>query len=214
MDMPLSDSNIQQFKTDAATGGTITGNCGDSGVAGCVIPGSGTLSLGPKKITGNLIVTNGRTLKLTGVLYVMGNVDISNNGTVRCDASFGADSCVIITDGWIDAGNNANFNGSGTAGSYILGISTIEGCNGGSQTSSCATGNSGINLANNLSGAVFYASKSMVNLANNAELKAVVGYKLNLANNTEIEYEQGVANANFSSGPGGGWNVKSWKEVQ
>ena len=202
------------MRTDATAGGTITGNCGDSGVAGCVISSSGTLSLGPKKITGNLTVTNGRTLKLTGVIYVVGNISISNNGTVRCDTSFGADSCVIIADGWIDAGNNANFLGSGTAGSYILSVSTIEGCNGGTQTAGCASGNSGANLANNLTGAVFYTSKSMINMANNAELKAVVGYKLNLSNNTEIEYEQGVADANFSSGPGGGWNVKSWKEVQ
>lgn len=204
LNMPLSDANIQQLRDDATAGGTITGN----------YVASGTASLGPKKITGNLSVTNGDTLKLTGVIYVVGNVDVSTNGTLKCDASFGADSCVLVADGWIDAGNNANFNGSGTAGSYILGVTAIEGCNGGTQTAGCATGNSGVNLSNNLTGAVFYASKSMVNLSNNAQLKAVIGYKLNLANNTEIEYEQGVANANFSSGPGGGWNVKSWKEVQ
>lgn len=204
LNMPLSDANIQQMRDDATAGGTITGD----------YVAAGTTSLGPKKITGNLSVTNGATLKLTGVIYVVGNVDVSNNGTLKCDASFGANSCMFVTDGWIDAGNNANLNGSGTAGSYILGVTAIEGCNGGSQTAGCATGNSGINLSNNLTGAVFYASKSMVNLSNNAELKAVIGYKLNLANNTEIEYEQGVANANFSSGPGGGWNVKSWKEVQ
>lgn len=204
LNMPLSDANIQQLRDDATAGGTITGD----------YIAAGTASLGPKKITGNLSITNGATVKLTGVIYVVGNVDVSNNGTLKCDTSFGANSCMLVVDGWIDAGNNANFNGSGTTGSYILGVTAIEGCNGGSQTASCATGNSGINLANNLTGAVFYASKSMVNLSNNAELKAVIGYKLNLANNTEIEYEQGVANANFSSGPGGGWNVKSWKEVQ
>ena len=204
LNMPLSDANIQQLRDDATAGGAITGN----------YTGSGTTSIGPKKITGNLSVTNGATVKLTGVIYVVGNVDVSNNGTLKCDASFGANSCMLVTDGWIDAGNNANFNGSGTAGSYILGVTAIEGCNGGSQTSGCASGNSGINLSNNLTGAVFYASKSMVNLSNNAQLKAVIGYKLNLANNTTVQYEQGVANANFSSGPGGGWNVKSWKEVQ
>ena len=204
LNMPLSDANIQQLRDDATAGGTITGN----------YTASGTTSIGPKKITGNLTVTNGATLKLTGVIYVVGNVEVSNNGTLKCDASFGANSCMFVTDGWIDAGNNANFNGSGTAGSYVLGVSDIEGCNGGSQTAGCTVGNSGINLENNLAGAVFYASKSMVNLSNNAQLKAVIGYKLNLANNTAIQYEQGVANANFSSGPGGGWNVKSWKEVQ
>lgn len=205
MNMPLSDANIDQFKSDAIAGGIITG---DYSV-------STDVSLGPKKITGDLLVTsNNKTLTLTGVLYVEGNIDVSNGSTIKCAASFVADSCVIVADGWINAGNNSNFQGSGTVGSYILGVSTIEGCNGGTQLVNCGSGNSGISINNNLIGAVFYTTKSMIDLANNAELKAVVGYKLNLANNTEIEYEQGVTDANFSSGPGGGWNVKSWKEVQ
>jgi hypothetical protein len=205
MNMPLSDGNIQQFKTDAAAGGTIVGDYTVSTDA----------SLGPKKITGNLIVTsNNKTLTVTGVLYIQGNIDVSNGSIIKCAASFGADSCVVVTDGWINAGNNSNFQGSGTAGSYILGISTIVGCNGGTQIAICGPGNSGISVSNNLVGAVFYTTASMIDIGNNATIKAVVGYKLNLTNNTEIEYEQGVTNANFSSGPGGGWNVKSWKEVQ
>lgn len=213
LNMPLSDGNIQQMKDDAAAGGTITGNCGDSGVAGCAIPENGTLSLGPKKITGNLVVTNNKTLKLTGALYVMGNVTIGNNGLVKCDISYGADSCYLITDGYVEASNNALFSGSGQSGSYILIVSDKVGCLGSSGTG-CASGYSGINLANNLGGAIFYASKSMINLSNNAVIKAVVGYKLNLANNAEIQYEQGVMDTNFSSGPGGAWNVKTWKEVE
>jgi hypothetical protein len=54
----------------------------------------------------------------------------------------------------------------------------------------------------------------MIRMANNTVLKAVVGYKLDLSNNSEIQYEQGVTDTNFSSGPGGGWNIKSWKEVE
>lgn len=205
LNMPLSDANIDEWRSDATQGGTITGDYTVSSNA----------SLGPKKITGDLVVTsNNKTLTVTGVLYVQGNIDVSNGSTIRCDVSFNTDSCVIVADGWINAGNNSNFQGSGQTGSYILAVSTIEGCNGGSQVASCGAGNSGISINNNLTGAVFYTTKSMIDLANNAELKAVVGYKLNLSNGTEIEYEQGVANANFSSGPGGGWNVKSWKEVQ
>jgi len=211
MNMPISDATIAGWKADAAAGTIYNGNCGDSGVAGC--SGSGTISIGPAKITGNLTITNGRVLNLTGVVHVAGDINISNNGTVRCDVSFGSDSCVLIADGYIDASNNAIFSGSGQSGSYILAVSTKEGCNGVS-ASGCASGYSGINLGNNLTGAVFYTSASMINISNNAAIKAVVGYKLNLSNNAVVTYEQGVANANFSSGPGGGWNVKSWKEVQ
>ena len=211
--MPFSDANLEQLKSDATAGGVITGNCGDTGVAGCVITGS-SLSLGPKKITGNLSISNNKTLNLTGVVYVAGTVTLSNNGKIKCDASFGADSCILITDGSIEAGNNAIFAGSGQTGSYVLVISDKEGCNGGTLTSGCAHQNSAMNLGNNLTGAVFYASKSMINIENNGIIKAVIGYKLNLEGNVIIQYEQGVTDANFSSGPGGGWNVKSWKEVE
>ena len=214
MNMPFSDANIAQFESDAEAGGTITGNCGNAGVAGCLIADGSTLSLGPKKITGNLVISNNRTLNITGVVYVAGNIDISVNSKIKCDASFGTDSCVLVTDGFVEAENNAIFAGSGQSGSFVLVVSDKEGCNGGTQVAGCATNNSGVSLGNNLTGAVFYASKSMVNIANNAIIKAVVGYKLKLNNNAEIQYEQGVTDANFSSGPGGGWNVKSWKEVE
>ena len=214
MNMPLSDANIAQLESDAEAGGVITGNCGDAGVAECLIAKDGTLSLGPKKITGNLVISNHGTLNITGVVYVVGNIDISGNSNIKCDASFGADSCVLVTDGFVEAGNNAIFNGSGQSGSFVLVVSDKEGCNGGTQVAGCATNNSGVSLGNNLEGAVFYASKSMVHIANNAIIKAVVGYKINLINNAKIQYEQGVTDANFSAGPGGGWNVKSWKEVE
>lgn len=212
LNMPLSDGNIAQWRTDAAAGVTYSGNCGDTGgVAGC--SGSGTISIGPARITGNLLVTNGQTMNLTGVVYVQGNITVENNSRIRCDVAFGADSCVLLADGYIDGNNNAIFAGSGQTGSYLLAVSTIEGCNG-STASGCATGYSGINLGNNLTGAVFYTTDSMINISNNADMKAVVGYKLNLSNNATITYEQGVADTTFSSGPGGGWNVSSWKEVE
>lgn len=205
LNMPLSQGNIDQWITDATAGGTITGNC--PGAAGC------STVLGPKKINGNLTLTNSASLTLTGVVHVTGTVNISNNGEVKCDVSFGTDSCVLVTDGSIDVSNNGKVNGSGQVGSYALLVSLITGCNG-SGGSGCASGSSGINLGNNLTGGIFYTTASMINISNNAEIKSVVGYKLQLSNNAVIKYEQGVANTNFSSGPGGGWNVKSWSEVQ
>lgn len=213
LNMPISEGNIAQWKDDAAAGGVITGNCGDGGVAGCNILSGDTLSLGPKKIVGNLTLTNDRILNLTGVLYITGNVNISNNATIKCDISYGTDSCMLLTDGYFDINNNGYVLGSGQAGSYALVVSTISGCNGGSGTG-CASGYSGINLGNNVTSGIFYTTNSMILISNNVDVKAVVGYKLELSNNAYIKYEQGVADTTFSSGPGGGWNVKSWKEVE
>ena len=212
--MPISQSNIDQWKADAEAGGIITGNCGNGGVAGCNFSSGDTISLGPKKIIGNLILDNNKQLNITGILYLTGNVNISNNSGIRCDASFGANSCLIIADGWIDTGNNATFSGSGQAGSYLMALSTIEGCNGGTQMSQCGDDNAGIILENNVTGAIFYTTKSMIILENNTNVKEIIGYKVRLENNTFIRYETGLMNANFTSGPSGGWNIKSWKEVE
>lgn len=211
--LPIASTTIAQWKLDAENGGVINGNCGTGGVAGC---NTASLTMGPRKIIGNLLLDNNQTLTLTGVVYVTGTVRIENNATVRCHASYGTKSCMLIADGSINAENNAFFQGSGFAGSYVLLLTTKSGCVGtGTVVSGCATNNSGINVANNVDGALFYASDSMVNITNNAYVTAVVGYKLNLDNNTQIVYDQNVLNMIFStSGTStiSGWDVNRWSE--
>jgi len=213
--LPISDAQIQGWKNDAEAGGTINGNCGDSGAAGCDIPNDGTLSLGPKKINGNLTLTKKQTLIVTGTLYFTGNIDIdsSSGATVKCSSGFGSASCIVIADGWVHIQNNATFQGSGAAGSYIMLLATISGCNGGAQTSPCTHHNAGMDLHNNAAGAIFYVPNSMVNLHNGVNVTELTAYKLRLDNNAVITYESGLANAQFSSGPSGGWDIASWEEV-
>lgn len=217
--MPISQNDIQGWKNDACPGGgsgcTITGNCGDSGVSGCNIPNNGTLELGPKKIVGDLVLTKKQTLIVTGTLYFTGHLDMdsSSGATIKCDPSFGGNSCIVIFDGWMHIKNNSVFQGSGTAGSYILILTTLANCNGQEGASGCTHHNAGIDLHNNATGAIFYASDSMVNLHNGVNITELVAYKLSLDNNAIVTYEQGLANANFSSGPSGGWNIESWGAI-
>ncbi len=215
-EMPISDSQILNWKNDAALGGTITGNCGDNGVSGCNIPNNGALSLGPKKINGNLVLTKKQTLIVTGTLYFTGNLDMdsSSGATVKCDPAFGSYSCVVIFDGWIHIKNNSVFQGSGTAGSYILVLTTLQNCNGQDGASGCTHHNAAIDLHNNATGAIFYASDSMINLHNGVNVTELTANKLELDNNAIVTYEQGLANAQFSSGPSsGGWDIINWKEI-
>lgn len=213
--MPISPANIDQWKIDAAAGGTINGNCGDNGVAGCVIGDNGTLSLGPKKITGTLILTKKQTLIVTGTLYLQGSIslDSENGATITCNASFGTNSCVILTDSWVHIKNNATFQGSGQAGSFLFVISTLQGCNGGTQQPQCTHHNGAIDLHNNATGAIFYTTDSLANLHNGVTVSQITAYKLNLDNNAIVRYEQGLANTQFSSGPGGSFKVLDWKEI-
>ena len=209
--LPLSSSTIAQWESDAVAGGTISGNCGAGGNAAC---NTFPLTLGPKEITGNLTVDNGKVLTVSGTLYVHGNVNISNNGTVVCDLGYGSASCIIIADGYINASNNSVFQGSGISGSYIMLLSTIKGCLGVSGAA-CTTNFSGIELSNNISGALFYTTDSLIDISNNALVTAVVGYMIKLQNNAEIRYDSKVAGLNFApaaSGGTGGWNVNRWHE--
>ena len=214
--MPISQANIDQWKTDAAVGGEINGNCGDGGDPQCIIGDNGTLSIGPKKINGNLILTKKQTLNVTGTLYFTGYLDINSAGgaILKCDPSYGSNSCIIITDSWVAVKNNTTFQGSGTAGSYIMGLTTLSGCNGGTQQAWCTDHNSAIDFLNNATGAIFYAPYSMVHLHNGINITEIVANKLELENTAVVTYEQGLINSNFSSGPAGGWSIDKWKEGQ
>lgn len=203
LSMPISQSNIDQWKTDAAAGGTITGN----------YTVSNDVSLGPKKITGNLVVTaNNKTLTVTGTLWVQGTIDISNGSAIRCDASYGINSCVVISDGWIHVANNGTFSGSGDPASFIMLLSTLA-CTGVPGVG-CGHHDGAIDVHNQATAVIFYAQNGMVNLHNGVNVTEVTAYKLNIDNTATVTYNQGLVNAQFLSGPSSGWSISSWKEVE
>ncbi|MFA5840867.1 MAG: choice-of-anchor R domain-containing protein [Candidatus Paceibacterota bacterium] len=189
--MPISDQNILDWKDEATAGGVYSGT----------FTAGGSSTLGPKEITGNLSVTNGAHLTVTGTLWVHGNIDVSNNATVNLSSSYGTSEGVIVADGLVNIGNNAVFSGSGSAGSYLMILST--------STSTLA-----IRLSNNGGAVVLYAANGTVELENNASAKSLNGKYIELENNSTVIYDAGLANANFVNGPSGGWNIKSWKEVK
>jgi len=188
--MPISDQNILDWKAVAEAGGVHSGNY--------TVNGS-SASLGPIKITGNLVVQNNANLTVTGTIWVLGNITIQNNANVSLSSGYGSSEGVMISDGIVNINNNATFSGSGSAGSYLMVLST-------------STSTSAITLSNNGGAVILYAANGTVNLSNNASAKSLNGYKINLNNNAEIEYDSGIVNANFINGPSGGWNLKSWGE--
>jgi Tfp pilus assembly protein PilX len=204
---PISDANIAQWKTEAEAGGVISGDY--------TLSNGATASIGPTKITGNMVLSNNVTLTITGTVWVQGTITISNNVIVRLDTGYGAAGGVMLSDGYINLSNNTSFQGSGQATSYFLLISTND-CDGTTSPTglSCTTANSAIEVGNNVGSVVIYGSRGQVHLSNNAGAKEVTGYKLSLGNNAIVTYETGLASADFSSGPGGGFEISSWKEVE
>ncbi len=199
---PIADDDILAWQQDAVDGGILSSSQTING----------TVSLGPKKIQGNLTVTNGSTLIIRGTLWVTGQVRLSNGSTVKLDTGYGSASGIIIAGvqgdtaaGYIDINNIAQILGSGTAGSFTIMISLRN------NISSPA-----IQVANNATGAILYAPQGLAEVVNNAQLKEITAYKLHLNNNADIVYDSGLANTNFSSGPGAGWELmpQSWQLLQ
>jgi hypothetical protein len=193
--MPVTDEMIAKWKDDAELGGISAGN----------MTISAPTSLGPKKITGNLTIN--ANLTITGTIFVTGNITTGNGAQVSLSSSYGAQGGIIVTDGRVTLSNNAQFSGSGTAGTYILLVTT----------SSCPTGCSGLNaieILNNVGAVLVNAQNGTVHLNNNVTLNEVVGKTILIDNGGVINYLTGLANENFSSGPSGGWNIDSWKEAE
>ncbi len=201
-DLPITSAQITDWKNEAAAGGIITSNVYYSGT---------TQSLGPKQIgtpeaPKNLTVINNAVLKVTGTIYVTGDIIFSNNAIIELDnASYGSFSGIILADGKITVNNNAILRGSGEAGSYLLLLST---------NNSLDPGSPAINVGNNAQGAIFYANSGLILLSNNTKAREITGYKLKINNNAEVQYESGLADTLFSSGPGASWVVESWKEIE
>jgi len=194
--MPITQAMIDQWKADAALGGTVPGN----------LTISTPTSLGPKKITGDLIID--ADLTLTGTVYVIGTITASNNRHISLSPSYGATGGILLTDSPINLSNNVIFEGSGSANSYIM-LLTSSAC----PTTGCASTNA-LEIANNVGAVILNAQNGTAHMSNNVTLNEIVANKIMMDNNAVVNYLSGLANTAFTSGPSGGWNVKSWKEIK
>lgn len=196
-DLPIPQEQIDNWKNKALAGGVLAGDY--------TLDGSETASLGPIKITGDMLIDNNSTLNLTGLVYVVGNITIRNGSTVSLDSNFGSISGIVISDGKIVMRSNANLQGSGQEGSFLMFLSTNNSLDG---------TNPAIDVGNNAQGAIFYASQGLIHLSNNILIREATGYQLALDNNAVISYESGLENVNFTSGPGGSRQFKNWREIE
>ncbi len=196
---PITDENIITWEDEALSGGTI----GTQTIDGI------STTLGPSKINGNLTVTNGAVLTVTGTLWVTGNIILDNNVIMKLPLNYGSASAVVLTNGRVTISNNATFEGSGEEGSRIM-ILTTSDC----PTSSACGSNPAISVANNAGTVILNAQNGTISFSNNAGAKAATAKTISLQNNAVITYDSGLINTNFASGPGGGWDIRSWKEIE
>lgn len=183
--LPITDDQINGFKNEAEAGGIIVGDY--------TVPINQTYTLGPKKITGALVVSQNAALVLTGTIWVVGNITTSNNSKIELDAAYGNNSEVMVSDAIIDVVNNTQFV-KADVNSYIMMLTTRP-------------GDGSFRVANNSDALIAYASAGEVIVLQNAILREVTGWKIRLNENAAVTYESGLANVNFSGGPGGSWRI-------
>jgi len=204
--LSISDTQIDDWKTQAAAGGTHS--------SPCPYRINSNVTIGPVKINCDLEISGSPTVTIAGTVWVNGNIEIENSPIVKIVSSLGANSVVVIADNpsnrttssKIELENSAQFQNSGTEGSYILFIS---------QNNSAQSGGSekAIRAENSIFGDVLvYAGRGEIHLKNSISLKEVSAYKIRLSNSAQVVYEIGIANLLFTSGPSGGYSIESWRE--
>ncbi|MFA5997801.1 MAG: choice-of-anchor R domain-containing protein [Candidatus Paceibacterota bacterium] len=189
---PISDAQIAEWEATAEAGGTTAGPYSISGAQ----------TLGPRKINGNLTVTNGGVLTLSGPVWVNGNITLSNNASLLVSPGTGTSGAILIADapsatttsGRVTISNNVIIDGNGSENSFPMIISTN-------------TGSEAIELSNNASGVILYAPHGGIEVSNNTTVNQITAKSLELENNSTVVYLSGLQNASFSNGPGGSWTV-------
>ena len=205
--LPITDAMIENWENSAAVS-VIN--------SPCPYEINSNVTIGPVKINCNLKIKGSPTVTIAGPAWVVGNIEIENSPIIKLASSLGANSVAIIADNpsnrttgsKIELENSAQFQNSGTDGSYILFISQNNSAqNGGSEKA--------IRAENSISGEVLvYAGHGEVHLKNNVSLREVSAYKIRLSNYAQVVYETGLANLLFTSGPSGGYSIESWREQE
>lgn len=190
---PLPTLDYDYWRNTATTGGTI--DCSITPDE-CNISG-GFKDIGPKKYIGNLTISNNAIVTVKGSIYVTGNTTVRNGLTqVNLDQGFGSTGTVWIVDGTVSVDQGASFNPtSANPKGYILVATTST------NLSAMSIGQSGAN-------AVFYAIEGGAQLSQTTDVNALVANQLSMQNQATLNYDSGLASAQFSAGPGGSWQIK------
>ncbi|MEI8130385.1 MAG: hypothetical protein WCG55_02675 [bacterium] len=189
-ELPISSTDISTWETDAASGGVISGSYSVS-TAG--------VTLGPKKINGDLIIPDSANLTLSGVLWVTGNLTITGSGSINLSSSFGSNSSMIIVDGTITTSAGSHIVGSGTPGSYVLLLSN--------STSSSAITYRGTGSA------VVYARQGTAILNGSASASFVAGQTVHLFDTSSVVYDSALLGTVFVTGASTPPAILSWRET-
>lgn len=193
-DAPDITALVDDFKGAAEAGG-IT-NCIDT-PAECLINTS--RDIGPRKyVNGDLTIANNAIVILKGAIWVENkNFSMSQGGTtLKLDESFGSNGTGIVVDGKVDLTQGGNLQPT-TANpkGYIMVISN-------------STASDAVKISQSGATGIFYVLQGEGKLSQSAHVAALVAKTLTMLQSSTLDYDTGLADARFSTGPGGSWQIK------
>jgi len=220
--LPIPDSVVDEIKQDIIDNGTVIAStepeCDPGGTDEYEINTDTTL--GFVKIECDLRVKkqgSATVLTLTGSVWVEGDIILEGGPDIVIDSAVGNRTVPFVADDPADRAlsstitieNGTTFTGSGDPKSYILLLSMNEDAENGfpNNVDAIFTGQS------SAGDMLLYAGHGRVTLANSITLKEVTAYQVSLGNSAIIEYESGLVNTLFTSGPGGGFEFAGWGEI-
>ncbi|HVU06551.1 MAG TPA: choice-of-anchor R domain-containing protein [Candidatus Paceibacterota bacterium] len=187
---PAADSTITGWKATAAAGGTYSGNRS--------VDWSGA-TIGPQKISGNLTVSGGGTLVVSGIIWVTGDVTINGGATVMPQGT--GKSFAIISDGKISLNGGASITGSSGNG-HILLVSTN-------------TADPAITINGGANDTVVFVPYGGLLITGGATAKAASAKHITTDGGANLIYDPSVASLNLTGGTTeGSFGIKTWKETQ
>jgi hypothetical protein len=213
--MPIPDALIEDWKTDITNTGTIISSTSTECSSGTYTIDTDT-TLNNIRIDCNLDVSkNSTNLTIAGPVWVKGNLSFSQGPVIIASSSLGTRSVQVIVDSVtsratsskVSVNQSTNFT-SGNAQSYVVIIS---------MNNSAETGGTvkAIDLGQTTTGKLLvYAAHGLIDIGQSTSLKEITGYQIRTQNSSTITYESGLMNLLFTGGPGGGYTISDWKEIQ
>lgn len=192
--MPISESNIAEWKAAAEAGGTTTGN--QSLGWNCVQVWG---KFPARKFVGNVTVTSSCNIEFLSPVYITGNLTVESGGKIRLANSYGEQSGVIVVDGRVSMSGAGSINGSGHPDSNMLVLSNY--------VTAPPNNYPAISSAGGSSSSILYALNGHIILSGGAHLHQITAKKVILEGGAVIDYNSGVTTPFFSSGPSGSYST-------
>lgn len=163
-------------------------------------------TLGPKKIKGDVILTNNMKIEPTGPLYITGNFTMLNSSSLIYSAcsSNSFDTTVMVVDGIISLHNSANASPCTPPRPFDTII-----------LASTYVGGTGVKLENDTNAGPIVAHNTAVELKNDSQAEAAIAQGIKVSENAEIfmnlltnSYYSGIVPPTFL------YNKGSYQKIQ